>query len=175
MSNKINQEIDDIMEDLIIGHNFDYAGKAIKKLVRREKRKSLTDRTKEPYEWSWEDLEALVAVFDRVEVNFFDGGEHKPFSGDSGVSVLRVRSVEPTKTHDKKVYLHVSTDANWFAKGRNRILSDDYIEKLVRDTVAELDFSGQTPHLDAEKAILKAFRIGEPPLGEPFIRSSDEG
>jgi hypothetical protein len=116
--------------------------------------------SKTPYEWSWEELEKHLEIFDRVEVNYFDGGEHRPFSGDSGISVLRVTDISPTKTADKKVVLHIATDSQWFTSERMRIMPDSYIEGIIKDLKLDADI---------EDRALKAFRIGVPPLEEPHI------
>ncbi len=118
---------------------------------------------KPPYEWSWEELEKHLEIFDRIEVTYFDGGEHKPFSGDSGVAVLRVTDVSPVKTADNKVNLHIGTDSQWFTKERMRIMPDSYIEKLIKEAGLATE---------EEDRLLKAFKIGVEPPSEPTIRSS---
>ncbi len=114
----------------------------------------------DPYNWSWEDLEDVLSVFDHVDVTFTDGAVHPMFGGSSGVTVLRVTDVGPVKQAGGKVLLHVSTDTNWFGPGVNRIFSDDYITKIIDDTVAEFEFSGNTPNMDAAEKLKKAFGVG---------------
>ena len=127
---------------------------------------------KKPYDWSWEELEEHLSIFDHVEVNFFDGGKHKPFGGDSGVSVLRVTDISPMKRADGKLILHVSTDSNWFGEGRHRIFSDEYIEKTIDQAV---DGMVSTMSPDGIKEIMRrAFGIGVEPAGQPYITSSSE-
>ncbi len=126
------------------------------------------------YDWSWEELENHISIFDHFDVTFSDGIPHPMFSGDSGVTVLRVTDVSPMKQVGDKIYLHISTDANFFGAGRHRVMSDEYITKLIEDTVSEMDFTGLTPTSDAVEALKKAFRIGVPPSGQPYIRSTDE-
>lgn len=115
---------------------------------------------KPPYKWSWEELEKHLAIFDRIEVTYFDGGEHVMFSGDSGVSVLRITDVSPVKSADDQVILHISTDSQWFSKERMRILPDSYI----KETIEKVGLSA-----DDEERVLKALKIGTPPPGEPHI------
>jgi hypothetical protein len=123
----------------------------------------------DPINWTWEELENQLAVFNHVEVNHYDGGEHKPFSGDSGVSVLRVTDVSPQKRADGKVLLHISTDSNFFGKGRHRIMSDEYIERIIEDVANDIDFKSNTPVSDATELLKEAFKIGTPIPAEPTI------
>lgn len=87
-----------------------------------------------PYEWSWDELENHMRIFDAVEVNYWDGKKRKMFgAGDSGTSVLRVTNVTPQKTADGKVILHISTDSQWFTKERVQLMADSTLEKLLAD------------------------------------------
>lgn len=117
----------------------------------------------DPFTWSWDELENHLEIFDHVEVNFSDGGEHIPFSGDSGVTVLRVRDVTPQKQAGGKTLLHIGTDSNWFGKGRHRVLSDVYIEHIIEEHTRH-NFT-----LEQKDKLLMAFGIGVPPVGEPTI------
>lgn len=115
--------------------------------------------------WTWEELENHLEIFDIFDVSFFDGGEHVPFGGDSGVSVLRVTDVSPQKNANDKVILHISTDNNWFGKGRWQILSDKTIQKKIDEALK----SNKNLRPSDRKALKKAFGIGVKPQGPPTI------
>ena len=118
---------------------------------------------KKPIDMSWDELQAHLDIFDRIEVNFYDGGVHKPFSGDSGIQVLRVTGATPQKNVKGEVTLNIQTDANFFGSGVHRIIGDKHIKNVLDNTSLSKS--------DKEE-VLKALGVDKIPSGEPFITSN---
>ena len=78
----------------------------------------------------FEELQKHIDVFDRVEVNYWDGDPRRLEIEGGGVAVLRVTHISPTHTADGKNVLCIGTDNQWFSKGITRMISQDELNKL---------------------------------------------
>lgn len=77
----------------------------------------MADNTREelqPYDMDWSELQRHIDIFDRIEVNYWDGDPRALQIEGGGVQVLRVTDISPTKTADKRVILHIMTEPFFF-------------------------------------------------------------
>lgn len=82
--------------------------------------------------WTWEELDDHLSIFDHVDVGYDTGKQRNPHNIESGgVNVLRVIDVSPQKNVKGEVILHIGTDSQWFKREQVQLLPDSHIRNIL--------------------------------------------